>query len=240
MPIPRSRPLRLRIAPAEDVQSPLRREPIEPILRGSGVALQELLPLQRGDLAHESVAIGPAFVGVGQVAKGGTQDSARRVRVSLLHLDDVRPLLTKPIPEFDLNYAPSAVDAVIAATRCQPFLVQAVAFELVQYLNEQQRKEAAPADAETAITRALESGGEYFANVWSDAGKEGQAILREIAFRGVAADVRRLKSMTNGSQSLLTSAATAARKWLREHDVLDDSDQFAVPMMARWVRENAG
>jgi hypothetical protein len=58
--------------------------------------------------------------------------------------------------------------------------VQAVAFELVQFMNEQHRKEAAPADMETAITRALESGGEYFANVWSDAGKEGQAILREI------------------------------------------------------------
>ena len=32
-----------------------------------------MLPLQRGDLAHESVAIGPAFVGVGQVAKGRTR-----------------------------------------------------------------------------------------------------------------------------------------------------------------------
>ena len=97
------------------------------------------------------------------------------------------------------------------ATRGQPFLTQAVAFELVQFMNEQQRKEATTADVETAITSALESGGEYFANVWSDAGASGQAILREIA-RGqtsrVAADVRRLQSQSGGSESLLTSAAT--------------------------------
>lgn len=185
--------------------------------------------------AHTFAEMGPAWT--------DRFINARRVRVSFLQPDDVRPLLTKPIPEFDLTYAPGAVDAVIAATRCQPFLVQAVAFELVQYLNEQQRKEATPADVETAITRALESGGEYFANVWSDAGVEGQAILRQVARTGVAADVRRLKAMQNvecgmqnESQSLFTSAATGAMKWLREHDVLNDAGQFAVPMM---VRENS-
>jgi hypothetical protein len=169
--------------------------------------------------------------------------SARRVRVSFLQPDDVRPLLTKPIPEFDLTYAPGAVDAVIAATRCQPFLVQAVAFELVQYLNKQQRKEATPADVATAITRALENGGEYFANVWTDAGAEGQAILRELASNRsavVGAEVTRLQSSPTGSESLPTSAPTGAWKWLREHDVLDDAGRFAVPMVERWVRENAG
>jgi len=182
--------------------------------------------------AHTFAELGPAWT--------DRFISARRVRVSFLQPDDVRPLLTKPIPEFDLTYAPGAVEAVIVATRCQPFLVQAVAFELVQYLNEQQRKEAAPADVETAITRALESGGEFFANVWSDAGPEGQAILRELVRSGVAADVSRRQSSEAGDQRGLTSAATGALKWLREHDVLDDAGKFAVPMMERWVRENMG
>lgn len=160
------------------------------------------------------------------------------MRVGFLQPDDVRPLLTKPIPEFDLTYAPGAVEAIITATRCQPFLVQAVAFELVQFLNEQQRKEAVVADVETAITRALESGGEYFANVWSDARAEGQAILREIARTGVAADVSRRQSSEAGDQRGLTTAATGTLKWLREHDVLDDTGRFAVPMLERWVRDN--
>ncbi len=191
--------------------------------------------------AHTFAEMGPAWT--------DRFISARRVRVSFLQPDDVRPLLTKPIPEFDLTYASGAVEAVIAATRCQPFLVQAVAFELVQYLNEpqQQRKEAMPADVETAITRALESGGEYFANVWSDAGAEGQGILQEIARTGVAADVSRRQSFRHPASGIgdqdqdqrgLTSTASGALKWLREHDVLDDAGCFAVPMVERWVREN--
>ena len=197
------------------------------------------------DSPGEALAFAPLFTGAHPFAEMGPAwtdrfISARRVRVSFLHLEDVRPLLTKPIPEFDLSYAPGAVEAVIAATRCHPFLVQAVAFELVQYLNEQHRKEATPADVETAITRALESGGEYFANVWSDAGAESQAILRELARTGVAADVSRRQSSEAGDQRGLTSAATGAMKWLREHDVLDDAGKFAVPMMERWVRQQVG
>jgi uncharacterized protein len=144
--------------------------------------------------------------------------SARRVRVSFLEREDVEFLLTKPIPEFDMKYAPGALDAVVAATSCQPFLTQAVAFELVQHLNEQQRKEATPADVEEAIRRALVSGGEYFANVWSDTGAEGQAILRALAAGETPPDF------------------AAARAWLREHDVLDGEGSFAVEMMRRWVR----
>ena len=67
--VPQSRPAFLRVAPAQDVQPPLRREPIQPVLWRTGVAFQQLLPLQNGGLAQEAVAIGPAFVGVGQVAK---------------------------------------------------------------------------------------------------------------------------------------------------------------------------
>jgi hypothetical protein len=113
------------------------------------------------------------------------------------------------------------VVALFAATAGQPFLTQATAFELVQLLNEQQRKEATPADVETAIARALVSGGEYFANVWSDAGAEGQAILRAIGRAESPSDF------------------PGARAWLREHDVLDDAGAFAVPMVRRWVQEKA-
>jgi hypothetical protein len=115
-----------------------------------------------------------------------------------------------------------------------------LAVEFVLGLIAQGWSEQQLADVETAITRALESGGEYFANVWSDAGLEGQAILREMARTGVAADVSRRKSGEAGEQRGLTSAATGAMKWLREHDVLDDTGWFAVPMVGRWVRENAG
>ncbi|MSS73777.1 MAG: ATP-binding protein [Candidatus Latescibacteria bacterium] len=145
--------------------------------------------------------------------------SARRVRVSFLKREEVISLLTEPIPEFDMTYAPGALEAILNATNGQPFLTQAVAFELVQFLNEQHRKEATPDDVEEAIRRALVSGGEYFANVWSDAGEQGQAVLRAIV-RGET-----------------TPDFPAARVWLREHDVLNDAGAFAVPMVERWVKE---
>ena len=95
-----------------------------------------------------------------------------------------------------------------------------MAFELVQFLNEQQRKEATPADVEEAISRALVTGSEYFANVWNDAGAEGQAILLAIGRGEMIPDFPK------------------ARTWLRDHDVLK-ADNFAVPMVERWVRQKA-
>jgi hypothetical protein len=145
--------------------------------------------------------------------------SARRVRVSFLTREEVIPLLTEPIPEFNLTYVPEALEALIEATHGQPFLTQAVAFELVQYLNEHRCREATPADVEAAVGRALVSSSEYFANVWFDAGEEGQAILLALA---------------RGRKPPYFPEACS---WLREHDVLDDNERFAVPMMERWVKK---
>lgn len=84
----------------------------------------------------------------------------------------------------------------------------------------ERRKEATPADAEAVIARALESGGEDFANGWSDAGEGGQRFLRVLAKGQPLPDL------------------PDARKWLRGHDGLDDEGRFPVPMMERWVRVN--
>ena len=145
--------------------------------------------------------------------------SARRLRVSFLPREDVEVLLTKPIPEFDMTYADGALDAIIEATHGQPFLTQAVAFELVQTLNEQHRKEATPEDVAEAISRAILSSSVYFANVWTDAQERGQAILAALATGATPPD------------------DPPAHAWLCENNVLDDAGDFAVPMVRRWVSE---
>jgi DNA polymerase III delta prime subunit len=147
--------------------------------------------------------------------------SARRVRVGFLRREDVELLLRSPIPKFDMTYAPGALDAVIAATSCQPFLTQAVAFELVHLLNEQQRKDATPDDVEESVARALVSGGEYFANVWSEAGEQGQAILRAVV------------------KGEVPPAFHVVNAWLRDHDVLNNDGSFVVEMMRRWVKSKS-
>jgi hypothetical protein len=144
--------------------------------------------------------------------------SAQRVRVSFLTRDEVIPLLTRPLPEFDMTYAAGALDALLQATNGQPFLTQVVAFHLVETLNKEQRKQATPADVDQAITLALVRNSEYFDSVWFDAGLEGQGILRSLA------DGEPIPPFAR------------ARAWLREHDVLNDAGAFAVPMVERWVR----
>src|SRR5262249_1501154 len=88
--------------------------------------------------------------------------SARRMKVSFLEPDDVRRLLTQPTPSFRLRYAPGAVEAIMAATRGQPFLTQVLASELVHHLNREHKKVATAQDVEIAIGDALERSGEYF------------------------------------------------------------------------------
>ena len=67
--------------------------------------------------------------------------NARRIRVSFLKREEALPLLTNPIPEFDMTYELEALEVIIKVTNGQPFLLQSVAFELVQFLNEQGREE---------------------------------------------------------------------------------------------------
>lgn len=160
--------------------------------------------------AHTFAELGPAWT--------ERFISSRRVRVSFLTRAEVLPLLTQPIPEFDMTYAPGALEALCTTTNGQPFLTQAVAFELVQYLNEQQRKEATRADVEEAIRRTLISGDEYFVNVWRDAGVAGQAMLHALAWGETPPD------------------DPSAHVWLREHDVLNEAGEFAVPLVQLWVR----
>jgi len=109
--------------------------------------------------------------------------------------------------------------AIYNMTKGQPFLTQAVAFELVQYLSQQHRREATVSDVEDAASHALESGGEYFSNLWNDAGDGGRAILGALV----------------AGETVPTSPK--ARRRLKEQDVLNGAGKFAVPKVERWVRE---
>ena len=74
--------------------------------------------------AHTFAELGPAWT--------DRFISARRVRVSFLSPQEVRPLLTHPIPDFEMTYVSGALETLLHCTRGQPFLTQAVAFELVE------------------------------------------------------------------------------------------------------------
>ena len=148
--------------------------------------------------------------------------SARRVKVSFLTLEESLPLFTKPIPNFDMTYATGVLDLLYLQTNGQPFLMQAVAFELTQLLNERKCKEASINHIEESISRALVSGGEYFANLWAELSNEEQTVLQALASsKPVVADPLIINH-------------------LREKDILNSNGDFAVPIVKAWVRKNIG
>lgn len=181
-----------------------------------------MLDFLRHLIQHQSRVV-LMFTGVRTFAKMGPAwtdrfISAKRVRVSLLKREEVIPLLTRPVPEFNMSYGLGALESLINRTNGQPFLTQAVASELVELLNDQQRHEASPVDVDEAVNRAMESGGEYLANVWSDAGTTGQAFLKELA---------------TGERPSDSHEAAAT---LLENDVITAAGDFAVPLVRDWVR----
>jgi len=186
----------------------------------------DLLDALRHLLQHRSKVI-LMFIGVRTFADLGPEwtdrfISARRIRVSFLGKDEVTPLLLSPIPDFGLSYEGGAIDHLFGVTNGQPFLTQAVAFELVQHVNEQHRKSASRTDVESAVVKALYTAGEYFANVWGDAGAQGQELLQLLAATDLILDLSSYKT---------------EHMQLCKQDVLRGDGKFAVPMVRRWVQQ---
>jgi hypothetical protein len=140
------------------------------------------------------------------------------IRISFLSREELLPMLMRPTDGFDATYAPGALDALLDATNGHPMLTQAVACSLVNRLNSQKRRLATPEDVRAAIDDAIRLLEEYFRYVWYDAGPAGQEILL---------------SILEGRPSV---ADSAARRRLREQDVLDDAGAFTVPMLAQGLR----
>ncbi len=114
--------------------------------------------------------------------------SVHGLEVSYLSKAETRRLLTRPIPDFPLDYAPGAVDEIIRLTRCQPYLTQLCGSILVNRLNSPARRKqgdyltATPADIEHSARELLQQGRPYFANLWKDsAGEAGRQVLAAAA-----------------------------------------------------------
>ena len=112
--------------------------------------------------------------------------SAVVLPLSYLQPEDVKKLVTQPIPGFHLKYQPAAMDHIIALTRCQPLLVQLLCQQVVILLNERGGHEAGVDEIEAAAPGALAQGGSlYFTYLAEyDAQSEGQAMLKMLAKQG--------------------------------------------------------
>jgi len=113
--------------------------------------------------------------------------NVRGLEVSYLAEEYARRLITNPIHDFPLDYAPGAVDEIIRLTHCQPMLVQLMGWLLVDWLNSPTRRRqenwltATMDDVAHTADEIPSVGHPYFANLWDDAGDEGRQALRALA-----------------------------------------------------------
>ena len=152
--------------------------------------------------------------------------NVKTLELSFLPAEDARKLLTQPVPELD--YQPGVIDKILALTHCQPFLLQAVAFELVNILNNQNRLEAKVDDIEVAVEKVLTAAQAYFFYTWQEeCSEEEKAVLRALA--------------ANGATSLNLPQDQKAVRSMCQKDILENVDQqyhFTIELFRRWIVKN--
>jgi DNA polymerase III delta prime subunit len=152
--------------------------------------------------------------------------NTRTLELSFLDKASARELLTEPVPQ--LQYEDGVLDKILRFTHCQPYLLQAVASELVNHLNDRQQTTATHADLDAAVEKVLISAGAYFANTWREDNSEAeQTVLCAFA--------------TDEGDSVLTAKYQAALQSLCRKEMLErteDGYRLAVPLFGRWIVKN--
>lgn len=83
-------------------------------------------------------------------------------------------MILKPVEDFLNIYEPKAVEKIIQLTHRQPYLIQLLCYELVEFLNQEIRAnrresdtiQASAEDVENIIPVVLERGEQYFRELW--------------------------------------------------------------------------
>ena len=95
----------------------------------------------------------------------------RYVRLTYLEQSEAEELITQPVPDFPNIYLPETIATIVHWTRCQPFLVQLLCSELVDYLNREYPRnngkiKATPQHMENILDKALVTASSYFNEFW--------------------------------------------------------------------------
>jgi len=154
--------------------------------------------------------------------------NVKTLELSYLEPDEARELVERPVPEVKLRYEPGVVRQILQLTHCQPYLLQAVASDLVNYLNGQKRQMATLDDLQVAVEKVLVTAQAYFHYVWSEDCNDAQReLLRALATdEAVGAQVEQHQA----------SWQSLCRKEIVE--MHDDRYRFAVELFRYWILKN--
>ena len=142
-------------------------------------------------------------------------------------------LVTRPVPGFPPVYSPGAVDAILAATACQPFLLQVLCSVVVEELNRRRWQEGHPLvdtkEVAAVLPKAAERAENYFLDVWnSQVPSPAKLLVRQLAHQGKVPAV-------DPADDNLVEALLA----LERHHILargPNGFRLVLPLFAEYVR----
>ena len=155
--------------------------------------------------------------------------NTRALRMTYLQESEAHDLILKPVENFRDIYEPTAVDAIIQVTRCQPYLVQLVCYEVVELLNRdirRNRREADTAkvtaqDVKEIIPVVLERGAPYFQELWRSLADSDSSLLRRIIHG---------ETPTQQDKGVI-------RKLTRKEILTPEGNAFQVPLVQKYIEQ---
>jgi hypothetical protein len=152
--------------------------------------------------------------------------NVKTLELSFLAPEDARELITEPVPL--LQYESGVIEQIIELTHCQPYLLQAVASDLVNYLNSEGRMLATAADLEVAVEKVLITAQAYFFYTWTgDCTEAEREVLRMIA--------------TGNTNNQTLAERQASLQSLCQKEILEREGsgyRFSIELFRRWVLKN--
>ncbi|QLE42354.1 AAA family ATPase [Nostoc sp. C052] len=155
--------------------------------------------------------------------------NTRALRMTYLQESEARDLIQQPVENFSDIYEPTAVDEIIQLTRCQPYLVQLVCYEVVELLNRdirRNRREADTAkataqDVQEVIPVVLERGDQYFRELWKSLTDSDRSLLRRIIYG---------ETPTQQDKGVI-------RKLTRKEILTQEGNAFQVPLVQKYIEQ---
>ena len=174
-------------------------------------------------------------------------ESYVNIHVSYLAPEAAEQLITRPTPDFRLNYHPEVVRRIIELTHGQPLLIQRICTELVHHLNHElfdlekdREARVLPEDLDAVLTdEFIGTETRYFEGIWNDQiqGREPErAVLGALAAGPMSEEA--LARVTGLSLEILQEALS----YLQKRDLIGKNANgqwdLLVPLMRRWLRLN--
>jgi ligand-binding sensor domain-containing protein len=168
--------------------------------------------------------------------------------IGFLGEEDTRRLITKPVQDH-LEYDDLAIEKIIRVTHRQPYLVQLICWQLVNYLNDQQRNYATINDVDEVLAQTLVTAEAYFNSIWEQSTSHQRlalalftALIRPGKETATLSEIQ--TGLADKGVAITGHELIAALHELCRRDVLEERTngelyyRFQIDLVRMWVEKN--